>query len=99
MRRVPPELAREHRWLPEIVGTRGAVLVEVGKLEEGAALLREAIGRQKDVRSRAINACHLAVAEYRAGRPEESRRYIEQARTFDPKCFLLEQTVREVGVG
>jgi hypothetical protein len=90
---------RQIRWLPEIVGTRGAVLVELGKLEEGIALLREAIGKQKDVRSCAINACHLAVAEYRAGRPAESRRYVERARKFDPECFLLEQTAREVGVG
>jgi tetratricopeptide (TPR) repeat protein len=87
---------RQIRWLPEIVGTRGAVLVELGKREEGARLLREAMGKLKDAPDRAVNACHLAVAEHRAGHAAKSRRYFELTRKVDPKCYLLEQTARMV---
>jgi tetratricopeptide (TPR) repeat protein len=90
---------RQIRWLPEIVGTRGAVLVELGRLDEGVRLLREAMGKLKDAPSRAVNACHLAVAEHRAGHAAESRRYYQLAWKLDPKCYLLEQTARMVGAG
>jgi hypothetical protein len=88
---------RQMWWMPEIVGTRGTVLVEMGKLEEGMGLLREAMGRSKNSRSRAANACHLAVAESRAGHAEQGRLYFELARKLDPKCYLLGQTARTVG--
>lgn len=89
---------RQMWWMPEIVGTRGTVLVELGKLEEGMGLLREAMGKSKNSRSRAANACHLAIAENRAGHAAESRRYLELARKLDPKCYLLGQTAKIVGV-
>jgi tetratricopeptide (TPR) repeat protein len=89
---------RQMWWMPEIIGTRGMVLVELGSLEEGMSLLRKAMGKSKNSRSRAANACHLAIAESRAGHAEKGRRYFELARKLDPKCHLLGQTAKMVGV-
>jgi tetratricopeptide (TPR) repeat protein len=92
------EAYRQIRWFPEIIGTRGLALLEQGRWEEGIQLLREALGKSKNPRSRAANACHLAVAETRSGRKEEGRRYFDLARKIDPKCYLLEQTAKAVAV-
>jgi tetratricopeptide (TPR) repeat protein len=77
-------------WEPSIIGTRGAVLIELGRLEEGIALLKKALARHSDAFSRAADAYHLAVGESRRGNAAGSRKYLEMARRWDPKFFLLE---------
>lgn len=76
-------------WLPAVVGTRGTVLVELGRLEEGIALLKKAMSLHGDKQGKALNACHVALGEMRRGSPGEARKYLATARTLDPRCFLL----------
>lgn len=76
-------------WFPAIIGTRGTVLVELGNLDEGIVLLKKAMSLHVDAQGKAVNACHLAVAEFRRGDLNAARKYLNSARTLDSKCFLL----------
>lgn len=72
-------------------GTRGCVLVELGKIEEGISLLKEAIDLGENNESKALNACHVALAEKKRGNLVESQKYAETARSLDADCVLLER--------
>ena len=50
-------------WVPSIVGTRGTVLVALGQFEEGIRFLKESFEKATSPRSKAENACHLAMAQ------------------------------------
>jgi len=76
-------------WLAPIKGTRGSVLVEQGDLENAIPLLRQAMDESDRVSGKAQNACFLAIAEARRGRPTEATKFLEEARRLDPTCFLL----------
>lgn len=76
---------------PKYKGTRGSVLVELGKYDEGISMLKEAMENNEDSRSKALNACHIAIAEKRRGNSEESRKFAEIARSLDADCMLLDR--------
>ncbi|EEF60923.1 M50 family metallopeptidase [Pedosphaera parvula] len=78
-------------FVPAYRGTRGTVLVEMGRLNEGIALLKEAMEKHSDNESKAGDACHIAIAEKRRGNLEECKRFTDLARTLDPKCTLLKR--------
>jgi tetratricopeptide (TPR) repeat protein len=89
--RYSAEAIKNLSWMPSIKGTRGIVLSELGKLDEAVPLLREAMRTHEVPRNQAQNACLLAIAEARRGDLNLARRYLEEARNFDPACFLLER--------
>jgi tetratricopeptide (TPR) repeat protein len=78
-------------WLPPVIGTRGTVLVALGQIEAGLELLRRSMEASDDPHGKALNACHIAMAERKRGDTEASRRYFETARVLDPDCVLLEE--------
>jgi len=78
-------------WSVYNKGTRGSVLVELSQYEEGLKLLREAVRDQPEREGRALDACHIAIAEVRRGNHDESRKYANLARRLDPDCVLLER--------
>ncbi|MDB6029610.1 MAG: hypothetical protein JWM68_5833 [Verrucomicrobiales bacterium] len=77
--------------VPEIKGTRGAVLSALGRIEEGLPLLREALQTVSSPRSRAENACHISIAEARRGNRAIAETYLTEARTLNPECKLIER--------
>jgi tetratricopeptide (TPR) repeat protein len=72
-------------------GTRGTVLVEMGRFDEGLKLLKEAMASAMDSTSKALNACHIAIAEHRRGNLEEGQKYAAIARSLDSDCILLDR--------
>ena len=78
-------------WEPSVVGTRGVALVALGRVDEGVALLKKAMATHTDVESKALDACHLALAERSRGNVAEGTRYWHAARQLDPRCRLLAQ--------
>jgi len=66
-------------WHPSIQGTRGSVLVERGRLDEGIALARASMERHEDAKARSWSACTLALAFRRKGVEAEARKYLELA--------------------
>lgn len=78
-------------WIVYNKGTRGSVLVELGKYEEGLRLLHDAMRNHTEKRGQALDACHIGIAEARRGNLAESRNYFAIARRLDPKCKLLDR--------
>ncbi|MEW6156442.1 MAG: site-2 protease family protein [Verrucomicrobiota bacterium] len=84
-------------WQPAVVGTRGAVLVAAGQLEEGIELLQQSFRKTEDNLGKAENACLIAIAEHRRHQHAEACHYLNLARKFDPKCPLLSRAEKVIG--
>jgi tetratricopeptide (TPR) repeat protein len=82
-------------WHPAVKGTRGSVLIELRRMDEGLSLVSAAMQAQADPRSKASNACYLAIGYARKGEWDEAKRYREIARNLDPDCILLDRVDRE----
>jgi hypothetical protein len=76
-------------WMLAVVGTRGTVLVALRRYEEGLPLLRKALEDAHTARNKADNACNLAIALARMGKPDEAQKYFRLARESDVKSPLL----------
>ena len=76
-------------WVPPVIGTRGTVLVELGNLDEGIALLKKSMSLHAEKQGKALNACHIAIGELRRGDRSAARKYLATAKTLDPLCFLV----------
>jgi membrane-associated protease RseP (regulator of RpoE activity) len=76
-------------WIPSVKGTRGTVLLELGKIEEAIPLLSETMQKHDNFGNKAQNACWLAIAEIRRGDRIGGKKYLEEARKFDSTCFLI----------
>lgn len=66
-------------WFPEVQSTRGAVLIEKGRLDEGIELLEKALPQTEEVQDRAAIAGYLALAEKRRGNTDAAQRYAKTA--------------------
>ncbi len=88
--RYSEEAVRQIGWESSVIGTRGAVLIETGRVEEGIRLLQRALVDSREESGKASDAYHLAVAERRRGNEAESRRYLALTRKCDPNFYLLE---------
>jgi len=76
-------------WMPAVRGTRGTVLVAMGRIEEALPMLHDAMMKAVSPSHKASNACIISIAEARRGNLELARNYLEEARKLQPKCSLL----------
>jgi tetratricopeptide (TPR) repeat protein len=83
--KLPPSV----QW--SLMGTYGSLLVERGRLDEGAVILRLALAEVEGASARAYCQCYLAVVAARQGRPEEARAALEKARRLCPDHIALER--------
>jgi len=77
--------------------TRGSVLVISGRIDEGLALLYEALDRNHRADARAWIAACIALGKARMGRAAEADRYLTEAHTLDPSCRILPFVEEEIG--
>jgi tetratricopeptide (TPR) repeat protein len=84
-------------WVASIKGTRGSVLVTLGRLDEGIRLLEQAFEEHDEKDNKAANACFLSVGFKKAGNLAASQRFLETARTLDPECQLIPRALEEFG--
>ena len=94
--RYSEEAYRNIPWISAIKGTRGALLVETGRVDEGLQLLQKAYDGHSEPEGKALNAAHIALGEKLRGNTEESVRYLEIAQTLDPQCQLLDRIYKEL---
>jgi len=87
--RYSQQAMRATPWVAAIKGTRGSVLVTLGRLDEGMRLLEQAIHEHDENDNKALNACFLAIGFKKAGDVVASQRYLEEARSLDPECPLI----------
>ncbi len=90
------EAYKQVPWAAQVRGTRGAVLVECGRIGEGLSLLKESAGANEDPRGEAAVACYIALGEMRRENRAEARKYLESARTLDPACLILARVENEL---
>jgi tetratricopeptide (TPR) repeat protein len=81
-------------WEPAITGTRGGVLVALGKVATGLDLLKKAMALNPDRQGKALEACLIAQGEMKRGNFMEGKKYLSAAMDLDPECELLERTRR-----
>lgn len=81
-------------WVAAVVGTRGTVLVALGRYEEGIQLLRKSMQDAENPRNRGENSCHIAIALARTGQWDEARKYLDLAKRLHPECWLVERAER-----
>lgn len=70
-------------------GTRGAVLVRLGKFRSATETLTRAWATNQSARARAHNAAWLAAAQARLGNDRAAREWWETARSLDPDCYSI----------
>jgi Tfp pilus assembly protein PilF len=86
----------ESPWHSYVKGTRGSVLIEMGRIADGVRLVEQAYKENGLASHKALNACYLAIAMLRKGNPARARGYIDEAKRRDPNCPLVERAVREL---
>jgi tetratricopeptide (TPR) repeat protein len=74
---------------PSILGTRGAILVELGRTGEGRDLLERALKGTRNKSGRATNLAALSLLAAQLGNTREARSHLAQAERLDPDCELL----------
>ena len=84
------EAYRNLPWHSAVKGTRGAILVQLGRIDPGIRLLINAFEKAPNAKTKALEACHLAFAEKKRGNEKESERYIHLAKALDPNCVLID---------
>ena len=77
-------------WAPAVKGTRGAVLLKLGRYDEALQLLKEALAAHKERADGATCACWLAEGYLALNETAQARRYLGMARRLDPYCSLIE---------
>ena len=85
-------------WLASsapVKSTRGAVLIQLGRLDEALPLVLDGYAQQPPW-AKAENACWLAILNARKQNPTEAEKYLAEAKSLNPKCMLLERAEREV---
>lgn len=86
-------------WEPAVAGTRGIVLIMLGKPNDGLPLLYSALKKQVDPKAKAADCCCIAIGELRLGNRAKAKTYLETARQLDPACPILAQAERELALG
>jgi hypothetical protein len=77
-------------------GTRGSVLVAIGRPAEGLPLLRASMAGPLDDASLALTYCYLAIGEAALGNQDRAVSDLDLARDHDPACPLLPRAVEHV---
>lgn len=93
--RFSEQAIAELPWLSCIKGTRGSVLIELDRVEEGIPFLEQAFRENHEPSDKALNACYLAIAMTKLGDTQKAREYLEEAKRLDPACQLLERAVSQ----
>jgi hypothetical protein len=65
-------------------GSRGSVLVDLGKFDEGKPLLQEVFSISKSEVDRVISAAFIAIAEHNLGHPESAANWLKEATSINP---------------
>lgn len=74
-----------------VKGTRGSVLIETGRLEEGMSMLRELMENDPSAFDRAISASFLGLAELKRNNADQAAEWLRKSRDLDPNCGSLKR--------
>jgi tetratricopeptide (TPR) repeat protein len=72
-------------------GTRGSVLIDLGRIEEGKAMLKDVLIKTTSTIDKSYANIFLALAEKQEGNLTLAREYAEKAAKIDPDCPALKR--------
>jgi len=74
-----------------IRGTRASVLVDLGRIDEGNAMLKEVLEKTTSTIDKTYANIFLALAEKQRGKLESAHEYARNAAKTDPGCPALKR--------
>lgn len=77
-------------------GTRAAVLIDSGRIEEGMLLGKEVAQQSPAAHDKSITMAFLAIGEARLGRANQGRQWLEQAVAINPHCVGVKRALKEM---
>lgn len=95
LRPLIEQAVKDFRW-PTLLGTLGAVLIELGETTKGAEFLHECVSQTDADTDRAIVTAYLAKAALRRGEPERARNLLSSAQALGVDHPLVEKLVQEL---
>lgn len=87
-------------WNADAKGTRGVVLIERGKIDEGISLLNQAIKLDDSNETVAAHLCHIGIGEARKGNITQAKACLRHINATCPECGirpLIEKEMRLSG--
>ncbi len=79
---------------PDVItlkGTRGSILVELCRVEEGVAMLEEVFENSPSNFDKTISAYFLALGHHRARRVEQAQPWLDEMMLHEPPSWLLDR--------
>lgn len=95
--RLSEEVYDNNSWFRNYKCTRGIVLIETGRIDEGLELIYEGIEMNTTPEDTASDMCHIAIGEFRRGNIEKGQEYYLQAKKLVPDCSILPFVEKEIG--
>jgi tetratricopeptide (TPR) repeat protein len=89
MDQLSRELSAANPESVSVLGTRGSILIDLGRTAEGKAMLNEVLERTDSVFDKVYTFIFLALAEKQEGNLGLAHEYIEKAVKLDPNCPAL----------
>ncbi len=80
------------------IGSRGSVLIALGQIEAGKALLEKVYAESNSGNDRCISAAYLALAEQRLGNRTEAEAWFERAVAVGLDCPVIQLAGKELGI-
>ena len=77
-----------------VIGTRGSVLIRLGRAKEGLDLLNKSIKECTSEEGRGENLTWVAFAYWKLNAHDKARDYLQQARSLAPKFPLFDEVTR-----
>jgi predicted Zn-dependent protease len=74
-------------------GTKGSLLVELGRVEEGVSILEEVYKGSRSEMDQGIAALYLAIAAQNSGDTKGARRWTRRARWLHPEPWLYQRLI------
>lgn len=101
-------LAQAEAWINEatryaphaitLKGTRGGILIELGRVDEGILLLREVVKRSECSADQTFSAAYLAKAYAAKNCLEESQQWMAKAQTLNPEHRHVKKIAGELSL-
>jgi predicted Zn-dependent protease len=85
------ELLKANPESISVKGTRASVLIDLGRLEEGQAMLNEVLEKTEATIDKTYANIFLALGAKQQGKLDLSREYAEKAAKIDPTCPALKR--------
>jgi tetratricopeptide (TPR) repeat protein len=78
-------------------GTKGSILVESGRIDDGIAMLEEVRNTSISPIDHAISEYYLALGHYRMGRHQDATKHLDAGISIAPQCIVrwkIEEEIR-----